>query len=61
MKKLLWTFILSVAAADIYFTWRCCNSVLQWESNPAVVWVFCRAGLIGVVAYRLAWLAFAGG
>jgi len=59
MKKLIWIFIVAVAAADVYVTWRCRDSVLQWEANPAASAVYRWQGVGGVTLYRSVWLAFA--
>jgi hypothetical protein len=59
MRYWLWVFILAVAVADASFTWRCRESVAEWESNPVATWVFRWGGALGAIAYRGLWLAFA--
>lgn len=59
MSKYIWTFIVAVALADVYFTWTCRSSVLEWESNPVASFACRQAGLWGAVLLRTAALAFA--
>jgi hypothetical protein len=59
MRKTIWAFIVVVAAADVYFTWSCRDSVAEWEANPVAAWVNSWAGLPGMFAYRVLWLGFA--
>lgn len=60
MKKYIWAFILAVAAADIYLTWACQASMLEWELNPVALFTFRHAGFAGAVAIRLLSLTSAG-
>jgi hypothetical protein len=60
MKKYVWCFVIAVAIADSAFTWACRHSALEWESNPVATVVISLLGAPGAIAYRFAWLAFAG-
>jgi hypothetical protein len=60
MNKYIWSFVILVALADITFTWACRNTAAQWESNPAAMEIVSNMGPGAAIAYRLAWLAFAG-
>ena len=55
----IWGFIVAVAIADVYFTWQCQSTTLQWELNPVAVRVFQWGGVVGVTLYRVAVLAYA--
>jgi hypothetical protein len=58
MKKCIWIFILIVAVADVYFSWSCRASLLEWEANP-VAWFACRqAGVCGAIALRAITLGY---
>jgi hypothetical protein len=59
VKNLIWAFILGVALADVNFTWRCRQSVTEWESNPAASVIFEWQGVFGAALYRAVWLGYA--
>src|SRR4029079_6307947 len=55
----IWSFILAVAVADVYFSWRCQNTVSEWELNPVAECVLEVTGIVGVTVYRAGVLVFA--
>jgi len=55
----IWVFISVVALADVYVTWTFRSSVLEWEANPIAALLFRWWGPLGVVVYRVGWLAYA--
>lgn len=59
MKKGIWTFIVAVAAADVYFLWICRDTAMEWEANPVARWAMLQAGVAGAVGLRLGVLGYA--
>jgi|SRR5262245_24761582 len=59
MKRCIWAFILGVAVLDVSFTWKCRDSVKEWECNPVASQLMERGGTTAVILYRALWLAFA--
>ena len=59
MNKCIWTFILVVAVADVYFSWSCRASVLEWEANPVAFFAFRQTGIWGAIALRVSTLSYA--
>jgi hypothetical protein len=59
LSKWVWGFIVAVALADVYFTWQCQGTTLEWELNPVAVGVFHWGGVAGVALYRIALLVYA--
>ena len=55
----VWAFIVAVALADIYFSWQCQSSMLEWELNPVAARMFQWGGAIGMVLYRAGILGYA--
>jgi hypothetical protein len=55
----IWVFITVVALADVYITWTFRSSVLEWEANPIAAQLFRWWGPVGLVLFRLGWLAYA--
>jgi hypothetical protein len=60
MKKYIWSFVIAVAVVDSAFTWKCRDTALEWEANPAATTVISWLGAPGAIAYRFGCLAFAG-
>jgi hypothetical protein len=54
-----WVFITVIALADVYVTWTFRSSVLEWEANPIAALLFRWWGPVGIVLYRVGWLAYA--
>jgi hypothetical protein len=59
MKRYIWVFILTVAAADVYFSWSCRASIFEWEANPVASLACRQAGIGGAIALRAITLGYA--
>jgi hypothetical protein len=56
-----WTFVLAVAAYDVYFAWQYRAVFHAWELNPIARWAADLCGLGAVFGIKAAFLAFALG
>jgi hypothetical protein len=55
----VWVFITVVASADVYVSWICRSSVLEWQANPVAALLFSWSGPAGILLYRAGWLVYA--
>jgi hypothetical protein len=59
MKKWIWTFTVLTAFADVCISFKCRDTMIEWESNHLARLMLQSYGLAGVVFFRLLLLAFA--
>jgi hypothetical protein len=58
-SKLLWLFILAIAAYDIGYSWQWRAYMHEIECNPVAAWIIGTGGIWPAIVYRAGWLVFA--
>jgi hypothetical protein len=59
MKKWIWTFTVLMAFADVCISYKCRDTMIEWETNHLVSLMLQSYGFAAVILFRVLLLAFA--